>query len=63
MYPGFVAGLSPYWNGIPSPYCRPPVNMYGNPGMIPFNATMVPVTPFAVPTYVPSMYCGLHVNG
>lgn len=63
MFPGVMPGLSPYWNGTPSPYSRPSVNMYGNPGMMAFNATMVPVTPFAVPAYVPSMYCGLPVNG
>lgn len=60
MFPGVMPGLSPYWNGTSSPYGRPPVNMYGNPGMMAFN---VPVSPFGLPAYVPSVYCGLPVNG
>ncbi|KAA8546216.1 hypothetical protein F0562_003045 [Nyssa sinensis] len=60
MFPGAMPGYaSPYWNGTPLPPVRPFANIYGNLGMMPFNATMVPVTPFAVPSYMPSMYGGL----
>ncbi|XP_057957814.1 E3 ubiquitin ligase PARAQUAT TOLERANCE 3-like isoform X2 [Malania oleifera] len=58
--PGY---MSSYWNGIPLSHVRPFQHIYGNPGMIPFNATMVPITPVAVPSYIPSIYGGLPVPG
>ncbi|KAK6273809.1 hypothetical protein POUND7_010892 [Theobroma cacao] len=60
MFPGAMPGyVSPYWNGPPFPNIRPFANPYGNSGMMPFNATVVPASPFHVPTYVPSMFGGL----
>uniref|UniRef100_A0A5B7CCE2 Putative E3 ubiquitin-protein ligase RBBP6-like isoform X2 n=1 Tax=Davidia involucrata TaxID=16924 RepID=A0A5B7CCE2_DAVIN len=59
VFPGAMPGYaSSYWNGTPLAPVRPFANIYGNLGMMPFNATMVPVTPFAVPSYMPSMYGG-----
>ncbi|KAK9274001.1 hypothetical protein L1049_018815 [Liquidambar formosana] len=57
MFPGAMPGyVSPYWNGAPYPHIRPFANVYGSPGMMPFNATMIPGAPFAVPSYVTSIY-------
>ena len=54
MFPGAMHGkVSPYWNVPHFPHMRPLANIYGNPWMTPFNATMVPVAPYAVPTYMP----------
>ncbi|KAK0571156.1 hypothetical protein LWI29_011872 [Acer saccharum] len=54
MFPGAMPGkVLPYWNVPRFPHMRPLANIYGNPGMMPFNATMVPVAPYAVPTYMP----------
>ncbi|KAI3468064.1 hypothetical protein Pfo_024727 [Paulownia fortunei] len=54
--PGYAP---PYWNGSSLPPFRPYVNMYSNPAMMPFNASMVPVSPFGAPPYIPSMCGGL----
>ncbi|KAL3655789.1 hypothetical protein CASFOL_000185 [Castilleja foliolosa] len=54
--PGYAA---PYWNGSSMPPFSPYANMYSNPAMMPFNASMVPVSPFAAPHYYPSMVGGL----
>ncbi|KAK2989449.1 hypothetical protein RJ640_018767 [Escallonia rubra] len=62
--PGYASGYaSPYWNSAIYPPMRPYGNMYGNPGMMPFNASMVPATPFPVTPYIPSMYGGLPSPG
>ena len=59
MFPGVMQGYArPFWNGTPLPHIRPYGNLYCNTGMMPFNATMVPAAPYAVPTYMPSMYGG-----
>lgn len=58
MFPRAMPGYVPYWNGTPMPHMRPFPNLYGNPGMMPFNATMAPGLSFAVPPYVASMYSG-----
>ncbi|GLT97222.1 hypothetical protein SLE2022_147950 [Rubroshorea leprosula] len=63
MFPGPMPGYgygSPCWNGHSFPHGRPrpfPIT-FGNAGMMPFNATMIPVTPFSVPTFMPSMFGG-----
>ncbi|KAL6502051.1 hypothetical protein OROGR_027184 [Orobanche gracilis] len=54
--PGYAP---PYWNGPSLPPFRPYANMYGNPAMMPFNASMVPVSPFSAPPYFRSMGGGL----
>ncbi|GER35381.1 RING/U-box superfamily protein [Striga asiatica] len=56
-YHGGMQGFAqpPYWNGSSMPPFRPYANMYGNPSMMPFNASMVPVSPYAAPPYFPSM--------
>ncbi|XP_051151354.1 E3 ubiquitin ligase PARAQUAT TOLERANCE 3-like [Andrographis paniculata] len=54
--PGYAP---PYWNGSSMPPFRPYANMYNNSGMVPFNASMVPVSPFAAAPYIPSMPGGL----
>ncbi|XP_059662039.1 E3 ubiquitin ligase PQT3-like [Cornus florida] len=62
IFPGAMPGFaSPYWNGTPFTPFRPFTNMYGNPGFMPYNATMVPVTPYAIPSYMPPMYGGMPV--
>ncbi|PON42592.1 TNF receptor-associated factor [Trema orientale] len=53
---GTMPGAIPYWNGSPVPYVGPFGDFYSNGGMIPFNARFFPSAPFAVPTYMPSMY-------
>lgn len=59
MFPGVMQGYArPFWNGTPLSHIRPYGNLYCNAGMVPFNATMVPPAPYAVPTYMPSMYGG-----
>ncbi|KAL6534050.1 hypothetical protein OROHE_013883 [Orobanche hederae] len=54
--PGYAP---PYWNGPSLPPFRPYANMYGNPAMMPFNASMVPVSPYSAPPYFHSMGGGL----
>ncbi|KAL3497426.1 hypothetical protein ACH5RR_040158 [Cinchona calisaya] len=54
--PGYA---SSYWNGAAYPPIRPFPSIYGTPAMIPFNASVVPVAPYGVPPYVPSLYGGL----
>ncbi|CAA2942115.1 E3 ubiquitin ligase PARAQUAT TOLERANCE 3-like isoform X1 [Olea europaea subsp. europaea] len=57
---GGVPGYPPpYWNDSMFPF-RPCANMYSNPSVMPFNVSVVPVTPFAVPPYITSMGVGLH---
>ncbi|KAL3650725.1 hypothetical protein CASFOL_007128 [Castilleja foliolosa] len=56
---GGMPGYAPYWNGSSMPTFRPYANMYSNPVMMPFNASMVPVSPFAAAPYYPSMGGGL----
>lgn len=52
----------PYWNTAPFHPVNPYMNMYGNPGMMPFSPNMVPVTPYGIPPYVPSAYGILPVH-
>ncbi|XP_010261934.1 PREDICTED: E3 ubiquitin-protein ligase RBBP6-like isoform X2 [Nelumbo nucifera] len=62
VFPGGMPAYGPsYWHGSPLTHVRPYANIYGAPGMMPFDPTMVPVTPFAVPSYMPSLYAGLPV--
>ncbi|KAI3949657.1 hypothetical protein MKW92_025828 [Papaver armeniacum] len=49
-------GPPPYWNG---PQFRPFPNVYATPGMMPYGSNMVPVNPYAVHSYMPSMYAGM----
>lgn len=60
IFGGPVGGFpSPYWNGPMFPNIRPFTSMYTNSGpMMPFGAGMLPVRPFAVPPYMPSVYGG-----
>ncbi|OMO67009.1 Zinc finger, RING-type [Corchorus capsularis] len=59
MFQGAMPGyLPPYWNGPPFPNIRPFANPYGNSGMMPFNASMIPGAPYPIPTYVTSMFGG-----
>lgn len=59
MLPGGMAGYGPpYWNGGSFAPMRPFTNMYGHPGMMPFNPAMLPVSPYAVPPHISSMYGG-----
>lgn len=67
--PGIVHGgipgyASAYWNGAAyPPPIRPFSNMYSNPHMMTFNASLVPMSPYVVPPYVPSVYGGLPTPG
>lgn len=63
IFPGAMPGCMPYWNGPPMPHFRPFCNLYGNPVMMPFNATMVPASPFPVPNYLSSTYGPVHAFG
>ncbi|KAI3907830.1 hypothetical protein MKW92_031080 [Papaver armeniacum] len=49
-------GPPPYWN---APQFRPFPNVYATPGMMPYGSNMVPVNPYAVHSYMPSMYAGM----
>ncbi|XP_071725452.1 uncharacterized protein [Rutidosis leptorrhynchoides] len=63
IYQGGMPGhaMMPYWNATSFPPVNPYMNMYGNPGMMPFSPTMVPVTPYGISPYVPSAYGTLPV--
>ncbi|KAI3694663.1 hypothetical protein L1987_77631 [Smallanthus sonchifolius] len=62
MFQGGMSGYAmPYWNPAAFAQVNPYMNMYGNPGMVPFNPTMVPVTPYGVAPYAPSTYGSLTV--
>lgn len=62
MFQGGMPGYaSSFWNDAAFPPIRPYMNVYRNPAMMPFNANMVPITPYAVPQYVPSMYGGFPI--
>ncbi|XP_015884535.1 E3 ubiquitin ligase PARAQUAT TOLERANCE 3 isoform X2 [Ziziphus jujuba] len=63
IFPGAMPGYMPYWNRPPMPHFRPFCNLYGDPGMMPFNATMVPASPFPVPNYHSSMYGPIQAFG
>ncbi|KAL8063134.1 hypothetical protein ABFX02_01G007900 [Erythranthe guttata] len=64
VFHGGMPGYAPpYWNGSSLPPFRPYANMYNNPAMMQFNASMVPVTPYPVPPYIPSMRGGMPVPG
>ncbi|XP_011625302.1 E3 ubiquitin ligase PARAQUAT TOLERANCE 3 isoform X1 [Amborella trichopoda] len=63
MFPnGFSAyGHSTYWPGAAIPHVRPFTSLYGAPGAMPFDPSMVPVSPYAIPPYMPSIYTGMPV--
>lgn len=66
--PGTVQGgipgyASSYWNGAAYPPVRPFPNIYSSPAMMTFNASLVPVSPYAVPPYASPMYGGLPTAG
>lgn len=63
MFQGGMSGYAmPYWNPGVFHHVNPYMNMYGNPGMMPFSAvSMVPATPYGVPPYGPSTYGSLPV--
>lgn len=57
MFPRVMQDYAqPLWNGTPLSHTRPFGNLYCNAGLMPYNATMVPSAPYAVPTYMPSLY-------
>ncbi|RZC80109.1 hypothetical protein C5167_042682 [Papaver somniferum] len=49
-------GPPPYWNGL---QFRPFPNVYATPGMMPYGSNMGPVNPYAVHSYMPSMFAGM----
>ncbi|XP_019197040.1 PREDICTED: E3 ubiquitin-protein ligase RBBP6-like isoform X1 [Ipomoea nil] len=53
----------PYWNSSLYSPMRPFTNMYGNPGMMPFGASMVPTATFCASPYMPTMHSGIPLNG
>ncbi|KAJ6836640.1 E3 ubiquitin ligase PQT3-like isoform X1 [Iris pallida] len=61
----FAGGMSAYqqsyWHGAPFAHAGPYANMYGAPGMMPFDQTMVPVSPFGISPYMSSMYAGMPI--
>ncbi|KAL8107356.1 uncharacterized protein LOC141671482 [Apium graveolens] len=50
------AFATPYWNNIAFGPMRPFTNTYANHGMMPYNASMFPVSPIGVSPYMASMY-------
>ncbi|XP_017699851.2 E3 ubiquitin ligase PQT3-like isoform X2 [Phoenix dactylifera] len=65
-YPGdaaFPGGISayghPFWHGASLPHFRPYANIYGAPGVMPFDPTVLQVSPFGMPSYMPSLYAGM----
>lgn len=46
---------NPCWNANPFPQAQSYMNMYGHPGMMPYNAAIGPVSPFGIPPYMPPM--------
>ena len=65
MYHGSIPvyALDAYWHGISVPHMRHFANMYGptTPPM-PFEAPMMPIAPYAIPPYMPSMYAGVPIH-
>lgn len=49
----------PNWQGSMFHPLQPYGNIYGTPGIIPFDPGVVPVSPFGVPSYMPSFYGGM----
>ncbi|XP_072990347.1 uncharacterized protein [Typha latifolia] len=59
-FPGGISAYGPpYWHGSTFSHIRPYADMFGTPGLVPFDPRIVPVTPFAVPSYGPSLYPGV----
>ncbi|KAJ4762049.1 E3 ubiquitin-protein ligase RBBP6 [Rhynchospora pubera] len=61
---GFQGGASGYgpqvdWAGPAFNQYRPTFNMYGNPGVVPFDTGAYPVLPYQMPSYVPPFYPGM----
>lgn len=50
------AFATPYWNNTAFGPMRPYTNIYANHGMMPYNASMFPVSPIGVSPYMASMY-------
>lgn len=48
-----------YWHGNTFPQARPYGNMYGNHGMMPFDPTMPPMSPFGISPFMSCMYNGM----
>ncbi|KAF6140535.1 hypothetical protein GIB67_035562 [Kingdonia uniflora] len=62
VFPGGMSAYAPpYWHGASLPHMRPYSNMYATPGIMPYDPTMVPVTPPFGVSYMPSMYAGISV--
>ncbi|XP_074345783.1 uncharacterized protein LOC141684622 isoform X2 [Apium graveolens] len=53
---GMAAQVTPYWNNTAFGPMRPYTTMYANTGMIPFNASMVPVSPIGIYPCMSYMY-------
>lgn len=53
---GMAAQVTPYWNNPAFGPMRPYTTMYANTGMMPFNASMFPVSPIGVYPYMSYMY-------
>lgn len=65
MYPGNIPAYGPnaYWHGTSVPHVRPFPNMYGpTPPPFPFESPMMPVAPYAIPPYMPSIYSGVPIH-
>eukprot|EP01018_Ginkgo_biloba_P005313 Gb_05911 [translate_table: standard] len=65
MYPGSIPpyGADPYWHGASVTSIRSFPNMYApSPAAVPFETPMMPVAPYAVPPYMPSMYPGMPIH-
>lgn len=65
LYPGNIPAYGPntYWHGAPMPHVRPFPSMYGpTPPPLPFETSIMPVAPYAIPPYMPSMYSGVPIH-
>ncbi|MQL73656.1 hypothetical protein Taro_005996 [Colocasia esculenta] len=57
---GMPAYGAAYWHNNSFPYMRPYANMYGTPGMLPFDPSIKSVPPFGI-SYMSPMYASLPV--
>ncbi|KAL1830699.1 uncharacterized protein LOC108216390 isoform X1 [Daucus carota subsp. sativus] len=53
---GMATNVTPYWNNTAFGPLMPYPTMYGNTGLMPFSASLYPVSPIEVYPYMPYMY-------
>lgn len=53
---GMATHVTPYWNNTAFGLMRPYTTMYANTGMMPFSASMYPVSSIGIYPYMSYMY-------